>query len=131
MLSNFCYFYWYAWLKTFYEKKVGKLSTAANLAIGALAGAINMSMTLPWEVISTYIQTSGNPNQSQWDVLQALYKQDGVFRDHVLVDGEYKNWVELSLLDHEYHTICRPKLVRFIKLYSVLRFKTPPAWQSA
>ncbi|KDO25613.1 hypothetical protein SPRG_08912 [Saprolegnia parasitica CBS 223.65] len=78
VLSNFCYFYWYAWLKTFYEKKVGALSTAANLAIGALAGAINMSMTLPWEVISTYIQTSGNPNESQWDVLQALYKQDGV-----------------------------------------------------
>ncbi|OQR83586.1 Mitochondrial Carrier (MC) Family [Achlya hypogyna] len=79
VLSNFCYFYWYAWLKTFYEKKVGTLSTATNLFIGALAGAINMTMTLPWEVISTYIQTSGDPNQSTWDVLSALYKQDGIF----------------------------------------------------
>ncbi|OQS07335.1 Mitochondrial Carrier (MC) Family [Thraustotheca clavata] len=79
VLSNFCYFYWYAWLKTFYEKKVGALSTASNLFIGALAGAINMTMTLPWDVISTYIQTSDDPTQSQWTVLHQLYKQDGIF----------------------------------------------------
>lgn len=46
------------------------------------------------------------------------YHQDGVLRDHLLIDGEYKDWIAVSLLEDEYRTICRPKLLELIELYS-------------
>lgn len=46
------------------------------------------------------------------------YKQDGVLRDHYLYDGVYKNTIAVSILEDEYRSICRPKLVNMISLYS-------------
>ena len=46
------------------------------------------------------------------------YKQDGILRDHYIYDGEYKNTVALSILEDEYRSICRPKLVQLITLLS-------------
>jgi RimJ/RimL family protein N-acetyltransferase len=44
------------------------------------------------------------------------YKQDGVFRDHYLYDGVFKNTVAVSLLEDEYRKVCRPKLVQLISV---------------
>lgn len=44
------------------------------------------------------------------------YKQDGILRDHYNYDGVYKNTVALSILEGEYRTTCRPKLVQLIAL---------------
>lgn len=46
------------------------------------------------------------------------YKQEGILRDHYLEDGVYKNAVLLSILEHEYQAVCRPKLVQLIELLS-------------
>ena len=46
------------------------------------------------------------------------YKQDGILRDHYIFDGVYKNTVALSILEEEYRTICRPKLVQLIHTLS-------------
>jgi len=46
------------------------------------------------------------------------YKQDGVLRDHYIYDGVYKNTIEFSLLEDEYRSICRPKLVQLIEFCS-------------
>ena len=44
------------------------------------------------------------------------YKQDGVFRDHYLYEGGFKNTVAISLLEEEYRAVCRPKLVQLISV---------------
>jgi len=44
------------------------------------------------------------------------YKQDGFLRDHYLHDGVYKGAATVSLLEEDYRTVCRPKLVRLIAL---------------
>ena len=46
------------------------------------------------------------------------YKQDGILRDHYLFDGIYKNTVALSILEEEYRTICRPKIIQLIDALS-------------
>ncbi|KAF0694332.1 Aste57867_14785 [Aphanomyces stellatus] len=78
ILSNFFYFYWYSWLKGAYERTRGPLTTSANLAIGALAGAINMSITLPLDVISTRIQTSKDTTISALAVVRQMYAEHGL-----------------------------------------------------
>ncbi|KAH9182764.1 hypothetical protein AeNC1_015261 [Aphanomyces euteiches] len=77
VLQNFFYFYWYSWLKALYEKTRGPLTTTANLSIGALAGAINMTITLPLDVVSTRIQTS-DASTSTVELVHQLYKEDGL-----------------------------------------------------
>lgn len=53
--SNFAYFYWYSLIRGSYMKRVpGKeLSTATELALGALAGALSQLFTLPIAVVTT------------------------------------------------------------------------------
>jgi diamine N-acetyltransferase len=46
------------------------------------------------------------------------YRQDGVLRDHYLFDGVYKNTIAVSILEDEYRTICRPKLLQLISFLS-------------
>jgi RimJ/RimL family protein N-acetyltransferase len=46
------------------------------------------------------------------------YKQDGILRDHYLYDGVYKNTVAVSLLEDEYRSTCRPKLIQLITVLS-------------
>lgn len=47
------------------------------------------------------------------------YKQDGFLRDHYFHDGVYKGAVAVSLLEEEYRTVCRPKLVRLLALLAI------------
>jgi diamine N-acetyltransferase len=46
------------------------------------------------------------------------YKQDGFLRDHFVFNGSYKGAIVVSLLEDEYRTVCRPKLVRLMVLTS-------------
>lgn len=46
------------------------------------------------------------------------YKQDGVLRDHIQIDGEYRSVHAISLLETEYRQVCRPKLLRLIAVMS-------------
>jgi RimJ/RimL family protein N-acetyltransferase len=46
------------------------------------------------------------------------YKQDGILREHYLFDGVYKNTVAVSILEDEYRSVCRPRLVQLISLFS-------------
>jgi RimJ/RimL family protein N-acetyltransferase len=46
------------------------------------------------------------------------YKQDGFLRDHFIFNGSYKNSIVVSLLEDEYRTVCRPKLLGFISLFA-------------
>ncbi len=49
------------------------------------------------------------------------YKQDGILRDHYVYDGVYKNTVAVSILEDEYRTICRPRLVSLIQMFSAYK----------
>ena len=44
------------------------------------------------------------------------YKQDGFLRDHLNFYGVYKGVHALSLLEDEYRTRCRPKLLQLIEM---------------
>ena len=59
--TNFAYFYWYTLVRTFYLSKLRPnttLSTAAELSLGAVAGALAQLFTIPVAVITTRQQTS-------------------------------------------------------------------------
>ena len=49
------------------------------------------------------------------------YKQDGVLRDHYLYDGVYKDTVAVSILEDEYRTKCRPRLIQLISMFSAFK----------
>ncbi|EFR03032.1 peroxisomal adenine nucleotide transporter 1 [Nannizzia gypsea CBS 118893] len=57
--TNFAYFYWYSIVRTLYMKSRPNqnLGTAAELALGAVAGAIAQVFTIPVAVITTRQQT--------------------------------------------------------------------------
>lgn len=46
------------------------------------------------------------------------YTQDGILRDHYLYDGKFKNTVAVSILENEFRTTCRPKLLQLIAMFS-------------
>jgi RimJ/RimL family protein N-acetyltransferase len=49
------------------------------------------------------------------------YRQEGVLRDHFLVDGGFKNAIVVSLLESDYRCACRPKLLQMISLFNHAR----------
>ncbi|GAB7363313.1 hypothetical protein MBLNU230_g3594t1 [Neophaeotheca triangularis] len=59
--TNFAYFYWYSTVRTLYLSKVQKStaapSTAAELSLGAAAGALAQLFTIPIAVVTTRQQT--------------------------------------------------------------------------
>lgn len=59
--TNFAYFYWYSTVRTIYFDKVQKSqkapSTAIELSLGALAGALAQLFTIPVSVVTTRQQT--------------------------------------------------------------------------
>lgn len=59
--TNFAYFYWYTIVRTMYNRysKTGAVpSTAVELSLGALAGAIAQIFTIPVAVVTTRQQTA-------------------------------------------------------------------------
>lgn len=64
--TNFVYFYWYTVARTLYlaSQTVPKApSTAAELSLGAVAGALAQVFTIPVSVVTTRQQTQGKRNR--------------------------------------------------------------------
>ncbi|KAK0551006.1 hypothetical protein OC846_000130 [Tilletia horrida] len=68
--TQFAYFYWYSVVRTLYINRLlpttstgaaGKPSTAAELLLGAVAGALAQIFTIPVSVIATRQQIGGGP----------------------------------------------------------------------
>lgn len=109
LASNFAYFYWYSFLKQSVERRSGAaISTGMNLFVASLAGALNMSMTLPLEMINTRAQiqpsdsessseseeekseqsassavknaakNGGVRHQTMWEIAREIYAEDGL-----------------------------------------------------
>lgn len=58
--TNFAYFYWYSFVRSMYLERIAKNSkpgTAAELAMGAVAGALAQIFTIPISVVTTRQQT--------------------------------------------------------------------------
>ncbi|KAK5240817.1 ADP/ATP carrier protein, partial [Cryomyces antarcticus] len=58
--TNFAYFYWYSVVRTLYlsyQKIPGSPSTAIELSLGAVAGAVAQLFTIPIAVVTTRQQT--------------------------------------------------------------------------
>lgn len=87
--TNFAYFYWYGLIRNTYTSKrelrarargepaPGDLSTAVELALGALAGALAQLFTIPISVVTTRQQTSTQP-ESLVQTARSVVAQDGV-----------------------------------------------------
>ncbi|KAF3171960.1 ADP/ATP carrier protein [Orbilia oligospora] len=64
--TNFAYFYWYTFVRTYYisvQAAQGNLSTVAELSLGAVAGALAQLFTIPVAVVTTRQQTSEKENR--------------------------------------------------------------------
>ena len=76
--TTFAYFYWYSLLRALYVEKYShtqSLTTATELFLGALAGAIAQLFTIPVSVVTTRQQTDDVPF---YEALQDVLKHDGV-----------------------------------------------------
>ncbi|KAK7207212.1 mitochondrial carrier domain-containing protein [Myxozyma melibiosi] len=75
--TNFAYFYWYGVVRSAYQKRYPVISTAMELILGAIAGALAQIFTIPVSVITTRQQTEESPvafMQTGKDVI----KEDGL-----------------------------------------------------
>ena len=52
-ISNFGYFFIHTWFKKLYLKFRGNATVGVDLALGALAGAISRTITMPISVVTT------------------------------------------------------------------------------
>lgn len=80
--TNFAYFYWYSIVRTLYfssKKTPGPPGTAAELALGAIAGAIAQVFTIPVAVVTTRQQTQGkNEKKGMIDTAKdVIHSEDG------------------------------------------------------
>lgn len=80
--QNFSYFYWYTIVKRLYadmhkNKPNHKASTATELFLGALAGAISQLFTMPIGVITTQQQTD-KTHKTLLELVKEVYEHDGV-----------------------------------------------------
>ncbi|KAG9302844.1 hypothetical protein G9A89_009621 [Geosiphon pyriformis] len=78
--TNFAYFYWYYFLRSSYQKrtKASNLSTAAELLLGALAGALAQIFTIPVSVITTRQQTvSSSERKDLVGTAKEIISEDG------------------------------------------------------
>ncbi|EPS38714.1 hypothetical protein H072_7534 [Dactylellina haptotyla CBS 200.50] len=65
--TNFAYFYWYTFVRTYYlslqAASSSSLGTVAELSLGAVAGALAQLFTIPVAVVTTRQQTSEKANR--------------------------------------------------------------------
>lgn len=64
--SNFAYFYWYSIVRTLYlkyQQSDAHPSTAAELSLGAVAGALGQLFTIPIAVVTTRQQTQNKEDR--------------------------------------------------------------------
>lgn len=80
--TNFAYFYWYSLVRSFYLSKLRPnttLSTAAELSLGAVAGALAQLFTIPVAVITTRQQTSAKEERKGLiETAKDVIAEDGI-----------------------------------------------------
>jgi len=80
--TNFAYFYWYTFVRDAYKRRTGKegpLSTAMELLLGALAGALAQIFTIPVSVCTTRQQTQlGGERKGLIATAKEVISEDGI-----------------------------------------------------
>jgi hypothetical protein len=82
--TNFAYFYWYSTVRTLYFQKIQKSnkapSTAIELSLGAVAGALAQLFTIPISVVTTRQQTQprGDKKGMLATAKEVIDSEDGV-----------------------------------------------------
>ncbi|CAG8607040.1 13073_t:CDS:2 [Dentiscutata heterogama] len=79
--TNFAYFYWYSFIRTRYQqaRSTLSLSTAEELTLGALAGALAQIFTIPVSVVTTRQQTSTiTERKSLTNTVKEIVSEDGI-----------------------------------------------------
>lgn len=82
--TNFAYFYWYSTVRAVYLKRPGAPahpSTAIELALGAVAGALAQLCTIPVAVVTTRQQTQAKTERKSFleTGREVLEGEDGLF----------------------------------------------------
>ena len=81
--TNFAYFYWYSVVRAFYLRysKTAHPSTAMELSLGAVAGALAQLFTIPVAVVTTRQQTQKKEDRKGiYDTAREVIEgEDGVF----------------------------------------------------
>lgn len=82
--TNFAYFYWYSTVRAVYMKRPGAPahpSTAIELALGAVAGALAQLCTIPVAVVTTRQQTQAKTDRKSFleTGREVLEGEDGLF----------------------------------------------------
>ncbi|RYP84568.1 hypothetical protein DL769_001156 [Monosporascus sp. CRB-8-3] len=74
-VTNFVYYYWYEWTRSFFlaaARKAGrattKLTTLESMAAGAIAGSATVIITNPIWVVNTRVTTRAQPQRTQEEV---------------------------------------------------------------
>ncbi|KAK9476765.1 mitochondrial carrier domain-containing protein [Lipomyces japonicus] len=75
--TNFAYFYWYGLLRSTYQRRNPQISTAMELVLGAVAGAIAQIFTIPVSVVTTRQQTESSP-KTLLQTGREVVNEDGV-----------------------------------------------------
>lgn len=79
--TNFAYFYWYTIVRSFYQRRTNttNLSTAVELSLGAVAGALAQLFTIPVAVVTTRQQTTpvGGKQLGLIDTAKEVIREDG------------------------------------------------------
>ncbi|KAL7754191.1 hypothetical protein RI367_000172 [Sorochytrium milnesiophthora] len=77
--ANFTYFYYYNWIRRWWQSNKYPTSTAIELALGAAAGALSQLTTIPVSVVITRQQTSSRETrQSFSDTWSTIVREEGV-----------------------------------------------------
>jgi hypothetical protein len=80
--TNFAYFYWYTFVRDAYKRRSGKegpLSTAMELLLGAVAGALAQIFTIPVSVCTTRQQTQlGQERKGLIATAKEVISEDGI-----------------------------------------------------
>ncbi|KAJ3257882.1 ADP/ATP carrier protein [Boothiomyces macroporosus] len=78
VVSSFSYFYIYSYIRGYYSKKIGgvSISTAMELTLGAVAGALCQFIVLPIGIVTTRQQTD-EKEMTVYETAQKIVKEDG------------------------------------------------------
>lgn len=75
--KNFWYFYCYDFLINTVKEGGTKITPSVTLVLGYIAGVLNMTPTMPLEVLGTVQQTSSSSG-STWHHAQEIWRKDGL-----------------------------------------------------
>jgi len=78
--TNFAYFYWYTFVRDAYKRRHdGPISTAMELVLGAVAGALAQIFTIPVSVCTTRQQTQiGDERKGLIATSKEIISEDGI-----------------------------------------------------